>query len=52
MRQCSHVDGRCDGARDEGQGSERVNKTLRLGLSGEVAPFPLSKFSEMALRFD
>ena len=33
MRQCSNVDGRCDGARDECQGSERGNKPLRLGVT-------------------
>ena len=31
--QGSNVDGRCDGARDECQGSERGNKPLRLGVT-------------------
>ena len=42
------VDGRCDGDEDECQGSESGNKPLRLGLSGVVAPSPLSNRSRVA----
>ena len=50
MRQCSNVDGRCDGARDEYQRSERGNKPLRLGVTLGLSTSPLSNTSEFSLR--
>ena len=52
MTRVMDVDGRCDGDWDEYQGSESGNKPLRLGLSGEIAPSPLSMIIEAGVSWN